>query len=180
MDQVDSRIAEARERFVSLWGQMGSSWGIPRSMAETHALLFVVGEPLNTDDVMEALQISRGSASMTLRALVDWGIVHRVHRKGDRKEYFQAELDVWKMFHTILRERKKREVDPLLESLRACRDLTASKRRIGPAGEVVKAHNARIDDLIAFISMAETISQRFVDPSGKGLRMAAKLLSIAS
>ena len=113
-------LPEAQDRFIGLWGEMGSAWGIPRTMAEVHALLYISGEPMNTDDVMARLRISRGNASMTLRTLCEWGIVSRVHNRGDRKEYFRAEQDVWKLFATIVRERKRREFDPLLDAMRAC------------------------------------------------------------
>jgi DNA-binding transcriptional regulator GbsR (MarR family) len=183
-------LTEARDRFIALWGQMAANWGIPRTMAEVHALLYIAGEPRNTDDVMLGLGISRGNASMTLRDLEQWGIVSRVHIRGDRKEYFKAEQDVWKLFRTILRERKKREIDPMIEALRACRDMTSAKgfasfptsggsRKIGPHAAAVQAHNARLDDMLRFIEMINGISQRLVD-SGKGLEIAAKLLSKAS
>jgi DNA-binding transcriptional regulator GbsR (MarR family) len=164
---------------------MAANWGIPRTMAEVHGLLYITDEPMNTDDVMKGLGISRGSASMTLRALQEWGIVSRVHLRGDRKEYFKAEQDVWKLFRTILRERKKREIDPLLEALRGCRRLTAGKsssgisRRIGPDAAAVQAHNARIDSMLGFIEMIDAISQRLI-ASGKGLQIAAKVLAKAS
>ena len=179
---IADRLREARERFIALWGQMGSNWGIPRTMAQVHALLYVVGEPMNTNQVMDGLGISRGSASMTLRALVDWGILKRVHRRGDRKEYYQAEQDVWKLFRTIIAERKKREIDPLLEALEACRRTTdlPAKRRIDPDDAAVTAHNDRIDELIQFIQIVESISQRFISPTGEGLELAAKLLDRAS
>jgi DNA-binding transcriptional regulator GbsR (MarR family) len=185
-------LRKAREQFVSVWGQMGSNWGVPRTMAEVHALLFIVGEPLNTDAVMKALGISRGSASMTLRALVEWGIISRVHVRGDRKEYFQAEQDVWKLFRIILRERKKREVDPLLESLRNCRELTRTKsttpaRKISPVENQLQAHNARLDGMIDFVAMIDIISQQLISPGNSdsnanaaGLELAAKLLEQAS
>src|SRR5688572_25789156 len=178
-EAVGKTLREARDRFIALWGQMASNWGIPRTMAEVHAVLFIAGEPMNTDDVMESLGISRGNASMTLRALQEWGIVSRVHLRGDRKEYFQAEQDIWKLFRTILRERKKREIDPLLEALRACRNLTStasagsSSRKIGPGRASVEAHNARLDSMLAFVEMIDSISQRLI-ASGKGLQLAAK------
>ena len=175
-------LQEARERFIALWGQMGSSWGIPRTMAQVHALLFIVGRPMNTDEVMEGLAISRGNASMTLRRLVDWGIVSRVHHRGDRKEYFLAELDVWKMFRTILAQRKKQEIDPLLEELEACRETTepAGERKVDADAAALTAHNDRLDDLIAFMRIADSISRRFISPTGEGLQLAAKLLDRAS
>src|SRR5262245_27097946 len=177
---VRRTLREARERFVALWGQMAANWGIPRTMAEVHALLFIAGQPMNTDEVMDGLDISRGNASMTLRALQEWGIVSRVHIRGDRKEYFQAEQDIWKLFRTILRERKKREIDPLVEALRTCRELTSNAalgaggggtRKIGPDAVSVQAHNERLDSMLEFIEMIDTISQRLV-ASGKGLQLA--------
>ncbi len=178
-------LHESQERFIALWGQMASSWGIPRSMAEVHALLYLSDEPLNTDDVMQRLGISRGSASMTLRSLQDWGVITRAHRRGDRKEYFQAEQDVWKLFRTILRERKKREIDPLLEELHTCRELTGNlkpagrKRTLDADAGRLKALQDKLDDMIAFVEMIDSISERLTH-SGKGLELAAKMLGRAS
>ncbi len=188
MDSVESQpdpaatLSEAREQFIALWGKMGSSWGIPRTMAQVHALLFIHGEPMNTDEMMEILGISRGGVSMTLRRLEEWGIVSRVHRRGDRKEYYQAEQDVWKMFRTILRQRKKQEIDPLLEALQECRDKTEidGSHKVDADAAVINAHNDRLDELIQFMHIVDSISQRFVSPSGKSLRFAAKLLFRAS
>lgn len=179
---TDQALREARERFTALWGQMAANWGIPRTMAEVHGLLYIAHQPMNTDEVMETLGISRGNASMTLKALQEWGIISRVHMRGDRKEYFQAEQDVWKLFRTILRERKKREIDPLIEALRDCRDLTTGSggvRRIGPDAAKVQAHNQRLDSMLEFIEMIDSVSQRLIE-SGKGLQLAVKLLSKAS
>lgn len=117
-------LAQAQDRFISTWGQMAGAWGISRTMAEVHALLYISAEPLCADDVMERLQISRGNASMSLRALQDWGIITRVHKRGDRKEYFEADSDVWAMVKSIARERKKRELDPVVAALFEIRDMT--------------------------------------------------------
>ena len=168
-------LAEVQDRFVAAWGRMASTWGISRTMAEAHALLYITGRPLCTDDVMDRLQISRGNASMSLRGLVDWGIVSRMHKRGDRKEYFEAEQDVWAMFRAVVRERIKREVDPLLASLHEIRDLTGVKAPDG-SGEIAE-HNHRLDEMIAFFSMAETLGQRFVSPSGRGLQVAVNVLN---
>ena len=175
-------LEESRERLITLWGQMGSNWGIPRTMAQVHALLFVTGDPMNTDDVMAGLGVSRGNASMTLRALVEWGIVSRVHRRGDRKEYYVAEQDVWKMFRTILAQRKKRELDPLLESLESFRRTTETgkTRRVDPEAAALTEHNERLDRLISFMRTVDSIAARFDSPSGKGLELALKLLDRAS
>jgi DNA-binding transcriptional regulator GbsR (MarR family) len=89
-------------------------------MAELHALLYISADPLCADDIMAALQISRGNTSINLRQLLDWGLVNRIHHKGDRKEYFTAETDVWEMFQTIVRERRRREVEPIIETISRC------------------------------------------------------------
>lgn len=111
---------EVRNSLVRHWGEMSGYWGINRTMAEIHALLFISTEPLCTDDVMQQLQISRGNASMNLRGLVDWGLIRRVHKLGDRKEYFQADTDIWHMFETIMRERRRREVEPIVATIDRC------------------------------------------------------------
>src|SRR5262245_11098719 len=183
-------LTQAQDRFVAVWGQMAGAWGISRTMAEVHALLYITGEALCTDDIMERLQISRGNASMSLRALMDWGIVERAHKRGDRKEYFEAEQDVWTLFRAIVRERLNREVDPLLASLYEIRDITAPLERRGKGRpdakaevmtdeqrDAVGAHNKRIDSMLAFFQTLERFGQRFVSPAGRGLQVAATLLN---
>jgi DNA-binding transcriptional regulator GbsR (MarR family) len=113
-----SEFEEIREKFILHWGEMGSLWGINRTMAQVHALLFISPEPLSANDIMEELQISRGNVSMALRELIAWGIASRVHIKGERREFYTTEKDVWNLFRIIARERKKREVDPTIEVLR--------------------------------------------------------------
>src|ERR1700730_1270831 len=116
--QVQLRVAQ--DLFIRRWGEMGQTWGINRTMAEIHALLYICGSPLCTDDVMERLNISRGNASMSLRALCDWGIIRRLHKRGERREYFESLSDVWEMFSIIATERKRREMDPVLEPIKQC------------------------------------------------------------
>lgn len=116
-------LKEAREQFVQAWGAFGSAWGINRSMAQVHALLLIAPEPLSTEDVMEQLNISRGNANMNLRALIDWTLVQKVLRPGERKEYFSAEKDVWKIATSITKERKKRELEPLVKLLDELEDV---------------------------------------------------------
>ena len=113
-----STLEQVREKFILHWGEMGSLWGINRTMAQVHALLFIAPEPLSANEIMDELQISRGNVSMALRELIAWGIVSRVHVKGERREYYSTEKDVWALFRIIARERKKREVDPTINILR--------------------------------------------------------------
>lgn len=181
--QPDSALRDAQDRFVEVWGQMAGAWGISRTMAQVHALLYITGEPLCSDDVMDRLQISRGNASMSLRALLDWGIIERVHRRGDRKEYFKAEQDVWAMFRAIVRERTKREVDPLLAALYEIRDIAGQPGASGASGapktpsRALGDHQQRVDDLVAFFQTVEKVSRAFVSPAGRGLQIAASLLT---
>lgn len=118
-------LDRSKALFIRRWGELSGYWGINRTMAELHALLYISAEPLCADEIMAALQISRGNTSMNLRQLLDWGLVSRVHRKGDRKEYFTAETDVWEMFQTIMRERRRREVEPIIETIARCRKMVA-------------------------------------------------------
>ena len=168
------RLRAIQDQFIASWGQMGGVWGISRTMAEVHALLYITAQPACTDDIMERLQISRGNASMSLRALVDWGVVARTHKRGDRKEYFVAEQDVWAMFRAIVRERMKREVDPLLANLYEIRESAPGGRRA--ESQEAEATLERLDELLDFFETAQGLTQRFVSPAGKGLEMAATLL----
>ncbi|WP_300685975.1 transcriptional regulator [Chryseobacterium sp.] len=111
------QLSEAKEKYIQTWGTFATNWGINRTMAQVHALLLASGKPLSTDEVMEQLEISRGNANMNLRALIDWGIVRKEFIKGDRKEYFVAEKDVWYLFKQITKERRKREIEPVISFL---------------------------------------------------------------
>ena len=115
-----ARLDAAKDEFVMQWGAIGSAWGINRTMAQIHALLMITPRALTTDEVMDELKISRGNAHTNLRELVGWGLVRSVVRKGERKEYFEAEKDVWKMFCIIVRERKRREIRPAINVLQDC------------------------------------------------------------
>ena len=173
-------LLEAQDRFIAAWGQMGSAWGISRTMAEAHALLYITGEPLCSDDVMARLEISRGNASMSLRALLDWGLVAKTHKRGDRKEYFVAEQDVWAMARAVLRQRLKREVEPLVASLHEVRDMAsgpASAPEETPESRV--SHQVRIENLLGIFELVMDVTSRFADPSGEGLEAAAMLLGAA-
>jgi DNA-binding transcriptional regulator GbsR (MarR family) len=114
------RLELAQELFVLEWGRMSSSWGINRTMAQIHALLFITGKQMTVDEIMDKLQISRGNASMNLRDLMDWGIVRRFRKPGERRDMYSSESDPWQMFARVVRERKRREIDPTAESIREC------------------------------------------------------------
>jgi len=111
------KLNEAKQQFIQSWGVLGGQWGINRTMAQVHALLLVAEKPMSTDDIMEALQISRGNVNMNVRELMDWNIVDKVIVAGDRKEYYTADKDIWKVATRIMYQRKKRELDPMLKVL---------------------------------------------------------------
>ncbi|MGH2624667.1 MAG: GbsR/MarR family transcriptional regulator [Sphingobacterium sp.] len=110
-------LAEAKRKFIEAWGKLGSEWGINRTMAQVHALLLISPEPLTTEEIMESLSISRGNANMTLRDLIGWGLVEKQHKAGERKEYFYADKDTWNIARQVAKERRKRELDPVLKIL---------------------------------------------------------------
>jgi HTH-type transcriptional regulator, glycine betaine synthesis regulator len=115
-----TNLERAQDQFILEWGRMSSSWGINRTMAQIHALLFVTGRPLEVNEIMDRLHISRGNASMNLRELMEWGLVRRFRRPGDRKDTYMSETDPMQMFGRVVRERKRREIDPTGDAIREC------------------------------------------------------------
>ena len=117
------KLDEAKEKYIQTWGTFATNWGINRTMAQVHALLLTCTEPISTDEVMEHLQISRGNANTNLRALMDWGIVKKELVKGERKEFFVADKDVWYLFKQITKERRKREIEPIIKFLEDLKEI---------------------------------------------------------
>ncbi|NUM54253.1 MAG: MarR family transcriptional regulator [Candidatus Hydrogenedentes bacterium] len=113
-------LTPVMQKFVLHWGEMGAAWGISRSIAQIHALLYVCGKPLPADEIAETLSIARSNVSMSLKELNGWGIVRTVHILGDRRDHFETMKSVWEMFMVVLDERKRREVDPTVDMLREC------------------------------------------------------------
>lgn len=111
------KLPEARNQFIQAWGTLGSKWGINRTMAQIHALMMIAPDPLSTEEIMEELNISRGNVNMNIRELMDWGLVEKIHKSGERREYFWAEKDIWKIAKQVAKERKKRELEPILKVL---------------------------------------------------------------
>ena len=116
-DALSARHRDALGEFVRLWGEMATRWGINRTMAQIHALLYAEERPLDTDEIMERLDISRGNANMNLRSLVDWRLVRKTQQAGSRKDFYVAEKDIWKITTTIIQERQRREIKPVEEAL---------------------------------------------------------------
>ncbi len=108
------QIKEAKEQFVQGWGALGSQWGINKTLAQIHALMMISSVPLSTEEIMEELSISRGNANMNIRELTDWGLVSKVFKPGERRDYFVGEKDVWKIARQVAKVRKAKELDPIL------------------------------------------------------------------
>src|SRR4051812_44987629 len=174
---TEQQLRSAQDNFIRRWGEMGQTWGINRTMAEIHALLYITGTPLCTDDVMERLHISRGNASMSLRALCDWGIIRRLHKRGERREDFESLGDVWEVFSLIAAERKRREMDPVLETIKQCQQMLG-EASIGKAAksEDVRVTRERLAGMEEFMSVTNKIFQQFIGNAKSGLTKVVKVL----
>lgn len=144
MADEDTNVRRAQDQFILEWERMSSSWGINRTMAQIHALLFVTGKALDVNEIIQRLDISRGNASMNLRELMDWGIVKRFRRPGDRKDSYASETEPWQMFVRVVRERKRREIDPTADAIRECLQLLPESDQ----SEDAKVLRARLEGLL--------------------------------
>ena len=111
------KLEDAKIKYIQTWGSLATSWGINKTMAQVHALLLATNKALSADEIMEALKISRGNVNLNVRALIDWGIVRKEFVAGERKEFFVADKDIWELFKQVTKERKKREIEPVLKVL---------------------------------------------------------------
>src|ERR1051325_1213850 len=114
------KLSEVQQKFVLHWGEMGTRWGINRTVAQIHALLYLAPRPLNAEEIAETLGVARSNVSTSLKELQSWRIVKLVHVMGDKRDHFESMKDVWEMFRVVLDERKRREIDPTLAMLRGC------------------------------------------------------------
>src|SRR5437764_3747128 len=142
-------LDEVEQDFVGLWRSMSSLWGVSPTMAEIHGLLYITGAALSMDDIMARLKISRGNVSMNLSKLAEWGLIRRVHKRGDRRDYYESLRDVWEMFTLVAAQRKRREIDPILNTLRQCRH-RVSPEALGANAEEPRAAECprRVHDLL--------------------------------
>ena len=154
------KLSEAKQQFISSWGAFGTQWGINRTMAQIHALLLVSPDPITQDDIMEQLSISRGNVNMNIRDLISWSLVERIILPGERKEYFSAEKDIWKVATQIIKERKKRELDPMLKLLGQLDNIEGDKKDketkqfIGMISDIKKLGN-QADKVLDVVIKAE-------------------------
>lgn len=144
------QLAEAKAKFIADWGRFGTNWGINRTMAQIHALLLISPDALSADEVMEELSISRGNTNMNVRELIDWGLVQKVIVPGERKEFFTAEKDIWKVARQIVKERKKRELDLMIPVLKELSEVEGDKR-----DRAVKTFTDTINNIRKFSDQAD-------------------------
>lgn len=147
--------SEAKDRYIEAWGSLGSSWGVNRTMAQIHALLMIATDPLCTEEIMEDLKISRGNANMNIRALLDWGLARKVLKPGERKEYFVTDKDPMALAAQVARERKKRELDPIIRLL----DEVAA---VQGEGKEVQEFKKVTTNLKGFAKQADSILDTFI------------------
>ena len=145
------KLTEAKEKFIQSWGVLGSNWGINKTMAQIHALFLVADDLLSTEDVMEALQISRGNANMNIRTLIEWGLLYKESKVGERRAFFRGEKDVWKVSQRVIRTRQRQELEPMLDVLQT---LSNAKIEEG-APEEIEAFQKQIGDIKSFSELAD-------------------------
>lgn len=151
------KLIEGKEKFIQAWGTLGSSWGINRTMAQVHALLLIAPDALSAENIMEELNISRGNANMNIRALMDWGLVSKELKPGERKEFFAAEKDIWKVATQVVKERRKRELEPVLKVLKELQNIEGDKK-----DKRIKAFNDSIEQINDVVSKADKTLDMFI------------------
>lgn len=176
-EKRSQRYEQASEQFVLLWGEMASAWGINKTMAQIHALLYAENEPLDTDTIMEQLHISRGNANMNLRNLVQWQLVNKVHFKGKRKDYYTAEKDVWNIVAVLIDERQQREIAPIQQNLVECLELFENGEELT---EEEAEFKERIENFVEFLEMFDRFTKAMLPYiNKKNLKFLKKLVKLA-
>ena len=160
MDSMEFKTA--KDKFVQAWGTLGNKWGVNRTMAQIHALLLISPNPLSAEDVMGELSISRGNANMNLRALIDWNLVYREIIQGERRDFFVAEKDMYKVAMRILKERRKRELEPVVDLLDDFKSVAADSEE-----EEVKEFKKMVNSLSDFTQNADKAIEKLVKAEEK-------------
>jgi DNA-binding transcriptional regulator GbsR (MarR family) len=178
MTQVRSRrFQEASEQFVLLWGEMASAWGINKTMAQIHALLYAESDPLDTDTIMKRLGISRGNANMNLRSLHQWQLINKVQFEGQRKDFYTAEKDVWNIVAILIDERQQREIAPIQQNLVECLELFEEGEDLTDEEAEFKE---RIENFVEFLEMFDRFTKAMLPYiNRKNLKFLKKLVKLA-
>src|SRR5271156_1215299 len=155
MTDTSKTLSPAAQKFILHWGEMGTRWGINRTVAQVHALLFLSERPLSAEEIAHTLSVARSNVSTSLRELQGWRIVRGVSVFGDRRQHFESMKDLWEMFRVILDERKRREIDPTIRVLGEC---VAEAGKAGPSEAYARE---RINEMLEFIASMDTLFQEF-------------------
>ena len=160
------------ERFVLHWGEMGSRWGVNRTVAQIHALLYLIARPMHAEEISETLGVARSNVSTSLKELQAWNLVRIVHMRSDRRDHFETSTDVWELFRLIVAGRRQREIDPTATALRECLDSPAIENE--DAGT-----KRRIEETLRFIEVMSTLADEMLrlkpETLMKTLGVAAKV-----
>jgi DNA-binding transcriptional regulator GbsR (MarR family) len=154
-ETTKSRLSPTAQKFILHWGEMGTKWGVNRTVAQVHALLFLSQHPLSAEEIADALSVARSNVSTSLRELQGWRIVRVAPVLGDRRQHFESIKDVWELFRVIVQERKKREVDPTIDVVREC---VADAEKGGASEEYARK---RLEEMLQFITTMDTIFDEF-------------------
>jgi DNA-binding transcriptional regulator GbsR (MarR family) len=150
-------LDNAKKEFVQSWGAFGSQWGISKTMAQVHAHLLITPDPITADELMADLVISRGNVNMNVRELIDWGLVSRITKPGERKEYFLAEKDIYTVVRRIIKERKRKELEPMLELMKQLSNIEGDKTT-----KEYKTYKTTVESIISFSEQADKTLDRIV------------------
>ena len=169
------KLNPVSERFILHWGEMGSKWGVNRTVSQIHALLYLAGKPLPADEISETLGVARSNVSNSLKELQNWKLIKVVHVMGDRRDHFDTSTDVWELFRTVIQQRKQREFDPTIDVLRDCLDSH-------DIGKEDKATRARIQDTLVLMESLSAWGDEMLrlEPSTlmKVMKLGAKIQSL--
>lgn len=148
------KLEDAKIDFIKSWGSLGSKWGINRTLAQIHALFLIEEKALSTEDIMELLKISRGNANMNIRTLIDWGLVYKEHKLGERKEFFVGEKDLWTVFKRVAKYRKEKEFDPML-------DVVQTYKNVDEDTQEAKNFKKQLEGIEKFANEADNLLEKF-------------------
>jgi len=162
-------LTPVEQRFVLHWGEMGTRWGINRTVAQVHALLFVSPNPLHAEEIANTLSVARSNVSTSLRELQGWGIVRVVHVLGDRRDHFESLKDVWDIFRIVAEERKRREIDPTLRTLQECVD---ELKKTGAGSAYTRE---RLEQMLEFLASTSGLFEELVHMPTDALKGMARL-----
>lgn len=168
-DNSMQTLTPVAQKFILHWGEMGTRWGVNRTVAQVHALLFISPKPITAEDIANALAVARSNVSTSLRELQGWGIVRVVHVLGDRRDHFESVKDVWEIFRIVAEERKRREIDPTLRVLRECVD------ELRRAGQSDKFTRERLQSMLEFLTVMSGLFEEVVRIPASTLKGVAKL-----